>query len=513
MAIGQMSETSRSPRWCRPSTPLTPASATPSAAPRFALPLEARNVVGLLSLQPGAVYLPHTANTDPRSGSVSGSRADQSNVTLDGVDVNDPQFGTAYTSALRVTTDALQEFRVATSNYGADTGRSSAAQVSLVTKSGTNMFHGSGTYTERDTKFSSKEYFLGLSGRTRRNSTRRSAAARSANTSRRTSCSSSATERLQGSSESRSTGRCRLTRCATACSFMVVGRFRSPGRRARLQRARTRCCGVLRSRTRALTAIDPLHLGPSKLVSDIFNKCLNDPGLDGYNIVGFRFASPIENEFNTPTSRVIPRHAVAEPVRAFNFSTTRPYPQQSRRAPGNTNKVGSRNATATTGSRSNKVNIPSRLHECRGLDGLRAAPREFPLHRRYQRPDGDLGRQTPTHNFVDDFSGSRATTREVRRTCGSRACLATTTPSRSAPAPRTRRGWTGWADIIRQATRARAPGGLRSSGGRQGFQAPSVRSCSASSETDLSANNVDGSVLGGDPGTKCGSDDMFMQDS
>ncbi len=40
----------------------------------------------------------------PRSGSVSGARADQINVTLDGVDVNDPQFGTAYTSALRVTT-------------------------------------------------------------------------------------------------------------------------------------------------------------------------------------------------------------------------------------------------------------------------------------------------------------------------------------------------------------------------------------------------------------------------
>ena len=63
-------------------------------------------------------------NIDPRSGAVSGSRADQSNVTLDGIDVNDPQFGTAYTSALRMTLDSLQEFRVSTSNYGADSGRS-----------------------------------------------------------------------------------------------------------------------------------------------------------------------------------------------------------------------------------------------------------------------------------------------------------------------------------------------------------------------------------------------------
>ena len=165
MAIGQMSETVEVTSMVSPiNTTDASLGNTISGTQIRALPLEANNVVGLLSLQPGAVYLPHTANTDPRSGSVSGSRADQSNVTLDGVDVNDPQFGTAYTSALRITTDALQEFRVATSNYGADTGRSSAAQVSMVTKSGTNMFHGSGTYTERDTKFSSKEYFLGLSG-------------------------------------------------------------------------------------------------------------------------------------------------------------------------------------------------------------------------------------------------------------------------------------------------------------------------------------------------------------
>ena len=118
------------------------------------LPLEANNVVGLLSLQPGAVYVPNAAvtdsrtgavlNIDPRSGAVSGGRADQSNVTLDGIDVNDPQFGTAYSSAVRVTLDSLQEFRVSTSNYGADSGRSSGAQVSLVTSSGTNDCHGAG---------------------------------------------------------------------------------------------------------------------------------------------------------------------------------------------------------------------------------------------------------------------------------------------------------------------------------------------------------------------------------
>ncbi len=65
------------------------------------LPVEAQNVVHLLSLQPGAVFVPvqNAATVDPRYGAVAGARADQQNVTLDGVDVNDAQLQTAYTSA------------------------------------------------------------------------------------------------------------------------------------------------------------------------------------------------------------------------------------------------------------------------------------------------------------------------------------------------------------------------------------------------------------------------------
>ena len=100
---------------------------------------------------------------DPRYGSVSGARADQSTVTLDGIDVNDSDRQTAFTSVLRVTLDSVQEFRVTTSNYGAESGRSSGAQVSLVTRSGTNSLSGSGYYVNRNTAFSSNEYFLKLS--------------------------------------------------------------------------------------------------------------------------------------------------------------------------------------------------------------------------------------------------------------------------------------------------------------------------------------------------------------
>ena len=108
-----------------------------------ALPSETRNVPDLLSLQPGVLYLPTlNSGTDSRSGSVNGGRSDQGNVTLDGVDDNNQTTGRAFEGVLRETQDSIEEFRVTTGNSNADAGRSSGAQVSLVTKSGTNSFHG-----------------------------------------------------------------------------------------------------------------------------------------------------------------------------------------------------------------------------------------------------------------------------------------------------------------------------------------------------------------------------------
>ena len=127
------------------------------------LPLEGRNVPDLLSLQPGVVYTGHSSDVDPnvdtRSGSVNGSRSDQSNITLDGISVN-TQGGFAFKSVMPVTPDSVEEFRVTTSNYGADQGGSSGAQVALVTKSGTNNFHGSLYEYNRNTATSANEYFV-----------------------------------------------------------------------------------------------------------------------------------------------------------------------------------------------------------------------------------------------------------------------------------------------------------------------------------------------------------------
>jgi hypothetical protein len=111
------------------------------------LPSEGRDPVAILSLQPGVTYIGKTTDTqqlsDSRGGAVNGARSDQTNITLDGLDDNDQLEGFAFEGAMRTTLDSLQEFRVTTGNYDAGSGRSSGAQVNLVTKSGTNAVHGS----------------------------------------------------------------------------------------------------------------------------------------------------------------------------------------------------------------------------------------------------------------------------------------------------------------------------------------------------------------------------------
>jgi Carboxypeptidase regulatory-like domain len=126
-----------------------------------ALPMEGRNVPDLLSLQPGVLYLGRVINqnTDSRSGAVAGARSDQSNVTLDGLDDNDQVNGFAFTGVLRSTLDSTEEFRVTTTNGNANAGRSSGAQVSLLTKSGSNQVHGSLYEYNRNTIATANNWF------------------------------------------------------------------------------------------------------------------------------------------------------------------------------------------------------------------------------------------------------------------------------------------------------------------------------------------------------------------
>jgi hypothetical protein len=128
------------------------------------LPSEGRNPIAILGLQPGVVFTGNSDSINPdvdsRSGAVSGARSDQTNVTIDGIDDNDQIRGYAFQGALRATLDSLQEFRVITSNSNAEAGRSSGAQVALVTKSGTNKFHGSLYEYNRSSLGEANDWFL-----------------------------------------------------------------------------------------------------------------------------------------------------------------------------------------------------------------------------------------------------------------------------------------------------------------------------------------------------------------
>jgi hypothetical protein len=140
------------------------------------LPLEARALVDMLSLQPGTT----------REGYVTGARADQSNVTLDGVDINNAQTanveipratnslvigqldtdrGNITTGpVLRLNTEAIEEFRITTANGSANQGRSSGGQINLVTKSGTNNWHGAAFEFYRGTLFEANDWFSNRGG-------------------------------------------------------------------------------------------------------------------------------------------------------------------------------------------------------------------------------------------------------------------------------------------------------------------------------------------------------------
>ena len=126
------------------------------------LPTDLRRVADLLSLQPGVT----------REGYVAGGRSDQANVLLDGVDINDQQTGgrttqfqTTQDTVLRATAESVEEFRITTTNANANQGRSSGAQISLITKSGTNSFRGSMFYFYRPTAFSANSFFNNAAGR------------------------------------------------------------------------------------------------------------------------------------------------------------------------------------------------------------------------------------------------------------------------------------------------------------------------------------------------------------
>ncbi len=100
--------------------------------------LRGRNPLDLVDFQPGVSVGSNTGG----GVHVNGSRDRSFNYTLDGIDINDSSSGGSNFTPLRPNPDSIQEFQVVTANFTAELGRSTGAQVTFVTKSGTNDFHG-----------------------------------------------------------------------------------------------------------------------------------------------------------------------------------------------------------------------------------------------------------------------------------------------------------------------------------------------------------------------------------
>lgn len=146
------------------------------------LPLNGRNFTQLVNLQAGVAVVSAQGllggGSDPASiqGSgqfVNGARGSVNNYLIDGGDANDPVVpsgtGAASTASFTgaapgingISVDAVQEFRVITSSASAEFGRSSGAIINVVTKSGTNSFHGTAFEFFRNRALNARNYFEG----------------------------------------------------------------------------------------------------------------------------------------------------------------------------------------------------------------------------------------------------------------------------------------------------------------------------------------------------------------
>lgn len=123
------------------------------------LPINGRNFLDFVTLTPGVTR-------DPRGGDLSfgGQRGTSNSLLVDGGDSNNTFFGQSAGRAgtrnpYSFSQEAVQEFQVNTSGYAAETGRAGAGVVNVVTKSGTNDYHGNVFWFFRDKAMNANTFF------------------------------------------------------------------------------------------------------------------------------------------------------------------------------------------------------------------------------------------------------------------------------------------------------------------------------------------------------------------
>jgi len=122
-----------------------------------ALPLNGRNPLTLLLLEPGVVQ--RSAGGIGSGVHVNGSRDRAYNVTIDGIEANESSVPNPVSNLYRINPDNVQEFKVTTNNATAEEGRNSGASISIATRSGTSEYHGTGFYFLRNEALNANDWY------------------------------------------------------------------------------------------------------------------------------------------------------------------------------------------------------------------------------------------------------------------------------------------------------------------------------------------------------------------
>jgi carboxypeptidase family protein/TonB-dependent receptor-like protein len=133
------------------------------------LPLATRNITQILSLSPGvATYLPDNTGLgrNTQTISVNGARMTQNNYQVNGIDANTMGTSSAVNVAIPAP-DSVEEFKMQTSLYDATFGRAGGANIQVVTKNGTNSFHGEAYEYFRNDALNANNPFLVAAGAAR----------------------------------------------------------------------------------------------------------------------------------------------------------------------------------------------------------------------------------------------------------------------------------------------------------------------------------------------------------
>jgi hypothetical protein len=282
--------------------------------PIESLPLNGRNPLHLMALMPGVSghASQATSSTGTVTFSVNGDRGRGIFTTLDGVDVSDPVIPRGELSQVLMNPDSVSEYRVITSVAKAEYGRNSGAQVQVVTRSGTNQFHGNLFEYHRNTIFNANDWFNNRSGLAREVLIRNQFGASLGGPIKRNKAFFFFNWQSQRMAQSLTQTRTVLTPSARQGIFrFMVGAANSP---AQVNGQGTpvvpACGGAVTTgcyRTFNMVQADPLNRGLDSLMQSQINltDLPNDYSSgDGFNTATYRFNAAANAPVNTYTAKV-----------------------------------------------------------------------------------------------------------------------------------------------------------------------------------------------------------------